>query len=150
MITLFKFETEDEGTIIIPMEKIGVTIKDLQDAFKEAKEHAQDEYDVELTKDTIFTVEEVHGLKDFLERYTLIERPTARAGKPFSKAVFDPDLHTLPEVADQNQVWTWTECEDGGSYLIQGYHHANRLGYIFTENKDGEPAPIDGNSYFVD
>jgi hypothetical protein len=28
MITLFKFETEDDGTIIIPMEKIGVTIKD--------------------------------------------------------------------------------------------------------------------------
>lgn len=33
----------------------------------------------------------------------------------------------------QNKVWTWVDSDDG-TYLINGYHLVNRIGYLVTEN----------------
>lgn len=32
-----------------------------------------------------------------------------------------------------NKVWTWVDSDDG-TYLINGYHLVNRIGYLVTEN----------------
>jgi len=39
--------------------------------------------------------------------------------------------------ANPNCIWTYGDGDDGGSYIWNGYHYINRLGYFITE----VPAP---------
>lgn len=43
-----------------------------------------------------------------------------------------------------NYIWTYGDGDDGGSYIWNGYHYINRLGYFITE------VPwVEGNTYQV-
>lgn len=42
-----------------------------------------------------------------------------------------PDLNGLD--ASSRHVWTLVDGDNGGSYLITGYHWVNRIGYVITE-----------------
>ena len=47
---------------------------------------------------------------------------------------YGDDLALVLSVArkEPRRVWTWVDG-DGGSYIINGYHLVNRIGYFITE-----------------
>jgi hypothetical protein len=47
---------------------------------------------------------------------------------------YGDDLALVLSVArkEPRRVWTWVDAE-GGSYIINGYHLVNRIGYFITE-----------------
>ena len=47
---------------------------------------------------------------------------------------YGDDLAYVLSVANKEprRVWTWVDAE-GGSYIINGYHLVNRIGYFITE-----------------
>lgn len=65
------------------------------------------------------------------------------ADAPYSNFMFETYGEELEYVKEQdlNTIWTIVECDDEEEYIIQGFHHINRIGYIITqeswdENKD--------------
>jgi len=45
----------------------------------------------------------------------------------------DEIVHVVNQAnADERFVWTWVDGDDG-TYIINGYHHVNRIGYFITE-----------------
>lgn len=47
---------------------------------------------------------------------------------------YGPELDAVIAVANENprKVWTWVDGDEG-SYVIDGYHLVNRIGYFITE-----------------
>ena len=33
---------------------------------------------------------------------------------------------------DSNRIWTYCDGDDGGTYITEGYHVVNRIGYFIT------------------
>lgn len=33
---------------------------------------------------------------------------------------------------DSNRIWTYSDGDDGGTYITEGYHVVNRIGYFIT------------------
>ena len=47
--------------------------------------------------------------------------------------VGDEIVHVVNQAnADERFVWTWVDGDDG-TYILNGYHHVNRIGYFITE-----------------
>lgn len=40
---------------------------------------------------------------------------------------------------DSNCVWTYADGDDGGTYIFNGWHFVNRIGYFITE----VPCPVE-------
>ena len=43
---------------------------------------------------------------------------------------------------DSNRIWTYSDGEDGGTYISGGYHGVNRIGYFVTT------VPYDDKQYY--
>lgn len=55
---------------------------------------------------------------------------------------YAPDIDYVVQVANSNPdtVWTWVDG-DAGTYLVNGYHFVNRIGYFVTK------IPCDSNTF---
>lgn len=42
---------------------------------------------------------------------------------------------------EPRRVWTLVEGDEGDLYIVDGYHHVNRLNYFITEN------PLEGDGF---
>jgi hypothetical protein len=43
------------------------------------------------------------------------------------------DEYTFVNSQDHAHIWTYGDGDNGGSYIWNGYHYVNRLGYFITE-----------------
>jgi hypothetical protein len=43
---------------------------------------------------------------------------------------------------DSNRIWTYSDGDDGGTYISDGYHVVNRIGYFVTT------VPYDDSQYY--
>ena len=43
---------------------------------------------------------------------------------------------------DSNRIWTYSDGDDGGTYITDGYHVVNRIGYFVTT------VPYDDKQYY--
>jgi hypothetical protein len=43
---------------------------------------------------------------------------------------------------DSNRIWTYSDGDDGGTYISDGYHVVNRIGYFVTA------VPYDDKQYY--
>ena len=43
---------------------------------------------------------------------------------------------------DNNRIWTYSDGDDGGTYISDGYHVVNRIGYFVTT------VPYDDKQYY--
>jgi hypothetical protein len=43
---------------------------------------------------------------------------------------------------DSNRIWTYSDGDDGGTYISDGYHVVNRIGYFVTT------VPYDDKQYY--
>ena len=43
---------------------------------------------------------------------------------------------------DSNRIWTYSDGDDGGTYITDGYHVVNRIGYFVTA------VPYDDKQYY--
>lgn len=43
---------------------------------------------------------------------------------------------------DPNRIWTYSDGDDGGTYISDGYHVVNRIGYFVTT------VPYDDSQYY--
>ena len=43
---------------------------------------------------------------------------------------------------DSNRIWTYSDGDDGGTYISDGYHVVNRIGYFVTA------VPYDDSQYY--
>ena len=43
---------------------------------------------------------------------------------------------------DNNRIWTYSDGDDGGTYISDGYHVVNRIGYFVTA------VPYDDKQYY--
>jgi len=73
----------------------------------------------------------VGDFDDFQRKYTIRESEATATGNPMLLETFGRD-HLVVETYDNDQIWTLIE-EDGGQFLIPGYHFVNRIAYLITE-----------------
>lgn len=78
--------------------------------------------------------------EDWLEKYEPVENPF-RTDAPFDGTMFETYEKELSFIQNSNNHMVWTLVDgDGGSYIINGIHLVNRLGYFITakawEGKD--------------
>lgn len=77
---------------------------------------------------------------EFNTKYTIINNPFSDFASG-EGICFAPDGEELEFVRCHNPacVWTMVIGYDGGIWLVSGYHHEDRIGYILTN----EPFPKD-------
>ncbi len=56
---------------------------------------------------------------------------------------YGEELDYVLRIADTEprRVWTLVDGDDGNLYIVDGYHHVNRLNYFITEK------PLEGDGY---
>lgn len=67
------------------------------------------------------------------EKYKPVEFPDTESGHPYLLETFGWDTAHL-KLADPRCVWTLIDgSDDDNTYIVNGFHHVNRIGHIITE-----------------
>ena len=76
----------------------------------------------------------IDEVEQWEETYRPITNTTREEWDGLLFETYGDDLALVLSVArkEPRRVWTWVDG-DGGSYIINGYHLVNRIGYFITE-----------------
>jgi hypothetical protein len=76
----------------------------------------------------------IDEVEQWEETYQPITNTTREEWDGLLFETYGDDLALVLSVArkEPRRVWTWVDG-DGGSYIINGYHLVNRIGYFITE-----------------
>lgn len=70
---------------------------------------------------------------EWKEKYIPVEFEDNVSGHPYLLETFGGEL-LLVQQTDPRHVWTLIAGDDNNCYIVNGYHHVNRINYIITEN----------------
>ena len=65
-------------------------------------------------------------------KYKPVEFIDTVTGHPYLLETFGEELEKVLAAPPEN-VWTLIDGDDGNTYIVNGYHHVNRINYIITE-----------------